>query len=83
MTDTTSFHDGLASILAEIAGTDPAAVVDSASFKDDLEIDSLTMVEVVVAAEERFGIRIPDSDVEGLVTVGDAVAYFAKVGVSA
>ena len=74
---------GLAEILNEIAGTDTAAVVQSAAFKDDLEIDSLTMVEVVVAAEEKFGIRIPDTDVEGLVTVGDAVAYIEKVGVSA
>ena len=74
---------GLAEILNEIAGTDSAAVVPTAAFKDDLEIDSLTMVEIVVAAEEKFGIRIPDTDVEGLVTVGDAVAYIEKVGISA
>jgi len=78
-----SVIDGLAAILNEIAGTDTAAVVESAAFKDDLEIDSLTMVEVVVAAEEKFGIRIPDSEVESLVTVGDAVAYITKAGVSA
>jgi acyl carrier protein len=81
MSDT--IREGLAAILTEIAGTDPVAVVDAAAFKDDLEIDSLTMVEVVVAAEERFGVRIPDSEVEALVTVGDAVAYITKVGVSA
>jgi acyl carrier protein len=83
MTSPETVREGLAAILNEIAGTDPATVVDAAAFKDDLEVDSLTMVEVVVAAEERFGIRIPDTDIEGLVTVGDAVSYIAKVGISA
>jgi acyl carrier protein len=41
------------------------------------------MVEVVVAAEERFGVTIPDDDVKSLRTVGDAVAYIERAGVSA
>ena len=48
------------------------------SFTDDLDIDSLSMVEVVVAAEEKFGVKIPDDDVKNLKTVGDAVAYIAE-----
>jgi acyl carrier protein len=61
--------------LAEIVGTDPTTVTAEASFADDLQIDSLSMVEVVVAVEERFEIRIPDKDFQFLVTVGDAIAY--------
>ena len=45
---------------------------------DDLDIDSLSMVEVVMAAEEKFGVEIPDEEVKNLVTVGDAVSYIAK-----
>ena len=41
------------------------------------------MVEIVVAAEEKFGVRIPDDDVKGLKTVGDAVAYIQRAGVAA
>lgn len=74
---------GLAEILHEIAGTDAAAVVPSATFLDDLEVDSLSMVEVVVACEERFGVRIPDEALEGLKTVQDALDYIATSGVNA
>ncbi|MBC7679067.1 MAG: acyl carrier protein [Pseudorhodobacter sp.] len=65
---------GLAEILDEVAGTPVDKVVPGAAFGDDLEIDSLTMVEVVVACEERFNVRIPDEALEALRTVGDAVA---------
>ena len=42
---------------------------------DDLDIDSLSMVEVVMACEDKFGVKIPDDKVQGLKTVGDAVTY--------
>ncbi len=74
---------GLAEILQEIAGTTPEAVVPEATFLDDLEVDSLSMVEVVVACEERFGVRIPDDALEGMKTVQDALDYIAKSGVAA
>ena len=45
------------------------------AFIDDLDIDSLSMVEVVMAAEDKFGVKIPDEEVKNLRTVGDAVAY--------
>ena len=45
------------------------------SFVDDLDIDSLSMVEVVMAAEDKWGVKIPDEEVKNLKTVGDAVAY--------
>lgn len=74
---------GLAEIINEIAGVPAADVVPAASFTEDLDLDSLTMVEVVVACEERFGVRIPDDDVPGLKTVGDAVAYVLRAAVPA
>jgi acyl carrier protein len=69
---------GLAEILEEIADVSPDDVTDEKSFTDDLDVDSLSMVEVVVAAEEKFGVKIPDDDVQNLRTVGDAVAYIEK-----
>lgn len=66
---------GLAEVLQEVAGTPPEKVVREAGFEADLDVDSLTMVEVVVACEEKWGVRIPDSALEGLRTVGDAVDY--------
>lgn len=48
------------------------------SFTDDLDVDSLSMVEVVVAAEERFGVKIPDDEVTNMATVGDAVNFIVR-----
>ena len=66
---------GLAEIVEEVAGIDAAEVQLDKSFTGDLDVDSLTMVEVVVAAEEKFGVKIPDNEVQNLTTVGDAVGY--------
>ncbi|WP_031068043.1 acyl carrier protein [Streptomyces sp. NRRL WC-3742] len=67
--------EGLAEIVNEIAGIPVEDVQEDKSFTDDLDVDSLSMVEVVVAAEERFDVKIPDDEVKNLKTVGDAVAY--------
>ena len=69
---------GLAEIVNEVAGVPAADVQIDKSFIDDLDVESLSMVEVVVAAEERFGVKIPDDDVKDLRTVGDAVSYIQK-----
>jgi len=69
---------GLAEILEEVAGVSPADVSEEKSFTEDLDVDSLSMVEVVVAAEEKFGVKIPDDEVQNLKTVGDAVSYIIK-----
>jgi acyl carrier protein len=66
---------GLAEIVEEVAGVPAGDVQMDKSFTDDLDVDSLSMVEVVVAAEEKFGVSIPDDDVKNLVTVADAVNY--------
>ena len=70
--------EGLAEIVNEIAGIPAEDVKPGKSFTDDLDIDNLSMVEVVVAAEERFDVKIPDEDVKNLKTVGDAADYILK-----
>ena len=66
---------GLAEIVNEETGLPADAVQLDKNFTDDLDIDSLSMMTIVVNAEERFGVRIPDDDVKNLKTVGDAVTY--------
>ena len=69
--------DGLATIVNEVAGVPVEDVQLDKSFVDDLDIDSLSMVEVVMAAEDKWGVKIPDSEVKNLKTVGDAVNFIA------
>src|ERR1700712_4149640 len=69
---------GLTEIVTEITGIPADSVESGKSFTDDLDIDSLSMVEVVMAAEEKFGVKIPDDEVKNLKTVGDAVSYIQK-----
>jgi acyl carrier protein len=72
---TDEIRSGLASILEEVADVKPDDVSDEKSFVDDLDVDSLSMVEVAMAAEEQFGVKIPDDELPKLKTVGDAVKY--------
>jgi len=69
---------GLKEIVEEVAGIPAATVEMDKNFTDDLDVDSLSMVEVVVAAEERFGVKIPDESVTDLVTVADAVNFIVN-----
>jgi acyl carrier protein len=80
MADQQEILSGLAEIVNEVAGVPVDSVQLDKAFTDDLDIDSLSMVEVVVAAEEKFGVKIPDDDVKDLRTVGDAVKYIAQAG---
>ncbi len=75
MASTEEIRSGLADIVNEVAGIPADEVQLDKSFTDDLDVDSLSMVEVVVAAEENFGVKIPDDEVKNLHTVGDAVAF--------
>ncbi|MBA2517584.1 MAG: acyl carrier protein [Solirubrobacterales bacterium] len=75
MASTEDIRSGLADIVNEVAGIPADDVQLDKSFTDDLDVDSLSMVEVVVAAEEQFGVTIPDDEVKNLETVGDAVAF--------
>jgi acyl carrier protein len=67
----------LAAIVEEIAGVAAADVTPEKSFVDDLDIDSLSMVEIAVQAEDKFGVKIPDDELANLKTVGDAVNYIS------
>jgi acyl carrier protein len=69
---------GLGEIIEEIAGVPADEVTPSKSFVDDLDIDSLSMVEIAVAAQDKFGVEIPDDQLKDLATVQDVVNYIAK-----
>jgi acyl carrier protein len=73
--DKTEIQADLASIVEEVAGVPADDVQPDKEFVSDLDVDSLSMVEIVVAAEEKFGVRIPDDQVKNLKTVGDAVDF--------
>ena len=75
--------NGLAQIVNEIAGVPVGDITPEKSFVDDLDVDSLAMVEIATAAEDHFGVRIPDDDLKDLKTVGDAVGFIEKAGVAA
>ena len=69
---------GLGEIVEEITGVPAAEVTPGKSFVDDLDIDSLSMVEIAVAAQDKFGVEIPDDQLKDLATVQDVVNYVAK-----
>ena len=69
---------GLGEIIEEIAGVPADEVTPNKSFVDDLDIDSLSMVEIAVAAQDRFGVEIPDDQLKDLTTVQDVVNFVAK-----
>jgi acyl carrier protein len=62
-------------ILVEQLGVDPGEVREEASFQEDLNADSLDLVELIMEMEDRFKLKIPDEDAEKISTVGDAVDY--------
>jgi len=68
----------VAGIIHEVAGTDPARITPDATLVDDLGVDSLSMVEIMYAIEDSFGLSIPEEDIPDLVTVGDAVDYVTR-----
>ncbi|MGB3258334.1 MAG: acyl carrier protein [Ornithinimicrobium sp.] len=67
--------EGLAEIVNEETGIETDAVQMDKSFTEDLDIDSLSMMTIVVNAEDKFGVRIPDEEVKNLTHVRDAVNY--------
>ena len=69
---------GLAEIIDEIAGVPADQVTPDKSFVDDLDIDSLSMVEIAVAAQDKFGVEIPDDQLKDLKTVQDVITYVHK-----
>ena len=62
----------------EVLSVDAAKVTKEASFADDLDADSLDLVELVMALEEEFGNEIPDEDAEKLISVGDVILFIEE-----
>ena len=65
-------------IIIDGLGVDGNLVKEDATFIDDLSADSLDIVELVMSLEEEFGIEIPDTEAEKIVTVGDVVKYIKE-----
>ena len=60
-------------LLVSELGLDELKINDGANFEEDLEVDSLGVVELLMALEDEFGVKIPDEDAESIHTVGQAV----------
>jgi acyl carrier protein len=69
---------GLAELINDETGIATDTVELGKSFTDDLDIDSISMMTIVVNAEEKFDVKIPDEEVKNLQTVGDAVNYIVN-----
>jgi acyl carrier protein len=72
---TDSIFESVQNILVEQLGVDADIVTMESNFIDDLNADSLDIVELVMAMEQEFGIAIPDEEAERIKTVGDAVDF--------
>ncbi len=70
--------DRIKAIVIDLLGSDPDQVVPEARFREDLEADSLDLVELIMEMEEEFGGEISDEDAQTITTVGGAVAYLEK-----
>jgi acyl carrier protein len=72
MSDT---FDEVKGIITELLGVDASKVTSQARFREDLEADSLDLVELIMAFEEKFGGEISDEDAQKITSVGEAVTY--------
>ncbi|MHB8620050.1 MAG: acyl carrier protein [Chloroflexota bacterium] len=68
-------YDRMKKIIVDQLGVDEADVNPQASFVDDLNADSLDLVELIMSLEEEFNLEISDEDAEKIHTVGDALEY--------
>lgn len=76
--------EAIREVAVEVLSVEPDAVTGEARFKEDLDADSLDLVELVMGLEERFDITVPEEDLEGVTTVGQAVTLVMnKAGASA
>lgn len=75
-----SVFDKVKAIIVEQLGVDEEQVTMEASFRDDLEADSLDLVELIMAFEEEFGGEISDEEAQNITTVGEAVRFLEAHG---
>jgi acyl carrier protein len=71
--DRTEIESKLTDLLVDELGIERDAITDDAKFEEDLDVDSLGVVELLMALEDNFGVKIPDEEAEQITTVGQAV----------
>ncbi|MCO5186610.1 MAG: acyl carrier protein [Anaerolineae bacterium] len=71
-------REAITKIVVELLGVDESRVVDEARFREDLEADSLDLVELIMAMEEEFESEISDEEAQKITTVGQAVEYIVE-----
>jgi len=70
--------ENIKEIIVDLLGVDEEKVVPTAKFTEDLDADSLDIVELIMAFEDKFGNEISDEDAQKITTVGEAVSYIEK-----
>jgi acyl carrier protein len=78
MADTSTVRERLKKIIVDQLGVDESEVVPSASFVEDLNADSLDLVELIMSLEEEFKLQITDEDAEKITTVQEAEDYIEE-----
>lgn len=73
-----SAEERVRNIVVDLLGVDADRVVPTARFREDLEADSLDLVELIMAFEEEFGGEISDEDAQKITTVGEAITYIQE-----
>jgi acyl carrier protein len=82
--DRSAAFDQLREAAVEVLHVDASTVTEDARFKEDLDADSLALIEFVMALEERFDISVPEEELDGVTTVGQALdLVMAKLAASA
>ncbi len=76
--DRSEVSERLTGVLVSELGLDESKIKDDAHFEEDLDVDSLGVVELLMALEDEFDVKIPDEEAESIVTVGQAVDLVHK-----
>jgi len=71
-------REKVVNVVKDKLGVDENAIVDSASYVNDLGADSLALVDIAMALEDEFGVKIPDEDINKITTVGATISYIKE-----